>query len=205
MCCYTPDVAATAASAVRHYVPDDKRCWWLIESDSTQCFLFARTLDLRLLYIYICTYVPPCSTVASSVSICCTTSSVITGMSGAKPGVIWYQVPGTTWYRVPRGTRYVYNESISLQLNSYSIFSRVFPTEWPYTCLCSYGTPIEKVDSEFPLFVDVNRSFPTRALAFSQQKNTQNIFVLFVLCEVTTSRDTRYGKFGTHRRSHQQT
>ena len=63
--------------AVRYRVPHGKICHWFIESDSSAYFLFIQT---RLYLLPVLSLLRP--------RFACTTSSAITGMRGAKAGVI---------------------------------------------------------------------------------------------------------------------
>ena len=73
---------AAAAAAVRHRLLDGKICCWFIESYSIQCFL---SLHSNAIYLH-CTY---SLAVLSNLrpGLAYTTSSVITGMRGAKAAV----------------------------------------------------------------------------------------------------------------------
>ena len=66
------------AAAVRHRVPDDKNCCWFAESDSSVFFLVIKH-DLFLMYpLAVLSYLRP--------GFAHNTSSVITGIRGAKGG-----------------------------------------------------------------------------------------------------------------------
>ena len=75
-------VLAAAAVAVRRHVPDGQTCCWLIESDSIQGFLFLHSNTIYFSCIYPLTVLshlrPP---------FAYTTSSVVTGMRGAKAAI----------------------------------------------------------------------------------------------------------------------
>ena len=86
VCCYTAVVAAAAAvllfpAAVRHRVPDGRICCWFIESDPSASFLFSFKRDLFLMVVRLG------STWCRIYGLDLPTSSVITGMRGAKAGV----------------------------------------------------------------------------------------------------------------------
>ena len=74
-------VVAAAAAAVRHRVSDGKNCCWFIESDSIQCAFFLFKHDLCLMYV------PLGSMPHLRPRFAYATSSVITGMRGARAGV----------------------------------------------------------------------------------------------------------------------
>ena len=82
VCCYTAAVAAAAVlllpAAVRHHVPDGQICCCFIESDPTQCFSSFKREDF-LWY--------PLAVLYRIYGLDLPTSSVTTGMRGAKAGV----------------------------------------------------------------------------------------------------------------------
>ena len=84
-----PSAAAAAAAAahyvaatVRHRAPDEKYSCWYVEPNSIQCFLSLHSNTIHFLR-----YVPLGSTLGLRPRFAYTTSSVVTGMRGAKAGV----------------------------------------------------------------------------------------------------------------------